>query len=33
MFSPPHMHQASVDAQTLAEPQYWKDNLPLGHGR
>ena len=33
MFSPTHMCQASAVAQTLAEPQYWKDNLPLGHGR
>ena len=33
MFSPPHTHQASASARLPAEPQYWMENLPVGHGR
>ena len=31
MFSPPHTRHAS--AVLPAEPQYWKENLPAGHGK
>ena len=33
MFSPPHTRQASASARIPAEPQYWMENLPVGHGR
>ena len=33
MFSPPHTHQASASARLPAEPQYWMENLPVGHGK
>ena len=33
MFSPPHTCQASTLARIPAEPQYWTENLPVGHGR
>ena len=33
MFSPPHTRQASALARIPAEPQYWMENLPVGHGR
>ena len=33
MFSPLHTHQASASARIPAEPQYWTENLPVGHGR
>ena len=33
MFSPPYTHQASASARLPAEPQYWTENLPVGHGR
>ena len=33
MFSPPHTRQASALARLPAEPQYWTENLPVGHGK
>ena len=33
MFSPPHTRHASASAVLPAEPQYWKENLPAGHGK
>ena len=33
MFSPPHTHQAYASARIPAEPRYWMENLPVGHGR
>ena len=33
MFSPLHTHQASVLARLPAEPQYWMETLPVGHGK
>ena len=33
MFSPPHTRQASASARIPAEPRYWMENLPVGHGR
>ena len=33
MFSPPYTRQASASARLPAEPQYWTENLPVGHGR
>ena len=33
MFSPPHTHQALASARLPAEPRYWMENLPVGHGR
>ena len=33
MFSPPHTRQASALAKLPAEPRYWMENLPVGHGR
>ena len=33
MFSPPHTRHASASAALPAEPQYWKENLPAGHGK
>ena len=33
MFSPPHTCQASASARIPAEPRYWMENLPEGHGR
>ena len=33
MFSPPHTQNASASAILPAEPQYWKENLPAGHGK
>ena len=32
MFSP-HTHQASALARLPAEPRYWTENLPGGHGK
>ena len=31
--SPPHTHQAAAAARSPAEPRYWTDNLPPGHGK
>ena len=33
MFSPPHNRQASALARLPAEPRYWMENLPVGHGK
>ena len=33
MFSPPHTRHASASAILPAEPQYWMQNLPAGHGK
>ena len=33
MFSPPHTRHASASAVLPAKPQYWKENLPAGHGK
>ena len=33
MFSPPDTHQASASARLPAEPRYWTENLPVGHGK
>ena len=33
MFSPPYTHQASASARLPAEPRYWTENLPVGHGK
>ena len=33
MFSAPHTCQASALARIPAEPRYWMENLPVGHGR
>ena len=33
MFSPPYTRQASASARLPAEPQYWMENLPVGHGK
>ena len=33
MFSPPCTHQASALVRLPAEPQYWMENLPVGHGK
>ena len=33
MFSPPHTRHASASTVLPAEPQYWKENLPAGHGK
>ena len=33
MFSPPYTCQASALARLPAEPQYWMENLPVGHGK
>ena len=33
MFSPPYTHQASALARLPAEPRYWMENLPVGHGK
>ena len=33
MFSPPYTHQASALARLPAEPRYWTENLPVGHGK
>ena len=33
MFSPPHTRQASASARLPAEPRYWMESLPVGHGR
>ena len=33
MVSPPHTHQASASARIPAEPRYWMENLPVGHGK
>ena len=33
MFSPPHTCQASASTILPAEPQYWMENLPAGHGK
>ena len=33
MFSPPYTCQASASARLPAEPQYWMENLPVGHGK
>ena len=33
MFSPPHTCHASASAILPAEPQYWTQNLPAGHGK
>ena len=32
MFSLPYTHQASASARLLAEPRYWTESLPVGHG-
>ena len=32
MFSPPHTQHASASALLPAEPRYWTENLPAGHG-
>ena len=32
MFSPPYTRRASASAVLPGEPQYWKENLPAGHG-
>ena len=32
MYSPPHTRHASASTVLPAEPQYWKENLPAGHG-
>ena len=33
MFSPPHTHHASASTILPAEPKYWMENLPAGHGK
>ena len=33
MFSPHYTRQASALARLLAEPRYWTENLPVGHGK
>ena len=33
MFSPPYTRQASASARLPAEPRYWTENLPVGHGK
>ena len=33
MFSPPYTCQASASARLPAEPRYWMENLPVGHGK
>ena len=32
MLSPPYTCQASASARLPAEPRYWTENLPVGHG-
>ena len=32
MFSPPRTRRASATAHLPAEPQFWAENLPAGHG-
>ena len=33
MTTPPHTCQAAATARLQAEPRYWTNNLPSGHGR
>ena len=33
MFSPPYTRQASASARLPAEPRYWMENVPVGHGK
>ena len=33
MSTPPHTQRVAAMARLPAEPQYWLDNLPPGHGR
>ena len=33
MFSSPHTRHASASTVLPDKPQYWKENLPVGHGK
>ena len=33
MFSPPHTCHTAASTILPAEPQYWMENLPAGHGK